>query len=101
MTSGLTLPSPESLTSHDQQICSSLEEKLQVYAALSTLNGKTEVLAAGSRLLVQPHLEESSPPQAAALLAAAVKEGETLFAVARLGNFFLGYDTGNTGSLQI
>lgn len=61
----------------DQQICSSLEEKLQVYAALSALSGKADGLPVGPRLLVQPQWEEP-PLQAAALLAAAVKEGEML-----------------------
>lgn len=71
----LDLPSPERLASRDQLICSSLEEKLQVYAALSALSGRTDGLPVGPQLLVQPQWEE--PPQAAALLAAAVKEGET------------------------
>lgn len=71
----LDLWSPESLTSRDQLICSSLEEKLQVYASLSALSGRTDGLPAGPRLLVQPQWEEP-PLQAAALLAAAVKEGE-------------------------
>lgn len=62
--------------SRDQQICSSLEEKLQVYATLSALSGRTDGLPVGPRLLVQPHWEEP-PVQAAALLAAAVKEGTT------------------------
>lgn len=61
--------------SRDQQICSSLEEKLQVYAALSALSGRTDALLVEPRLLVQPHSED--PPQAAMLLAAALKEGET------------------------
>lgn len=73
----LDLLPPESLTSRDQQICSSLEEKLQVYAALSALGGRSDGLPVGSRLLVQRQWEEP-PLQAAALLAAAVKEGETL-----------------------
>lgn len=72
----LDLPSPESLASRDQLICSSLEEKLQVFAALSALSGRTDGLPVGPQLLVQPQWEEP-PPQAAALLAAAVKEGET------------------------
>ncbi|XP_068430025.1 rho guanine nucleotide exchange factor 28 isoform X2 [Clinocottus analis] len=64
----------ESLQSHDQRICSSLEEKLQVYAALS---GRTDMAEPLDRwLLVQPHSEE--PPQAAALLSAALQEAERL-----------------------
>lgn len=56
--------------SQDQQICSSLEEKLQIYAALSALSGKTNAS------LVQPHSEDM-PQAAATLLAAALREGET------------------------
>ncbi|XP_018529451.1 rho guanine nucleotide exchange factor 28 isoform X2 [Lates calcarifer] len=67
----------ESLTSQDQQICSSLEEKLQIYTELSALSGRaTDTSAVEPRLLVQPHSEE--PPQAAVLLAAALQEAENL-----------------------
>ncbi|XP_062291104.1 rho guanine nucleotide exchange factor 28 [Scomber scombrus] len=66
----------ESLMSQDQQICSSLEEKLQIFAELSALSGRTEASLIEPRLLVQPHSEE--PPQAAALLAAALQEAENL-----------------------
>lgn len=61
--------------SQDQQICSNLEEKLQIFAQLSALSGRTDSSLVEPRLLVQPHSEE--PPQAAALLAAALQEGET------------------------
>ncbi|XP_029921750.1 rho guanine nucleotide exchange factor 28 isoform X2 [Myripristis murdjan] len=66
----------ESLMSQDQQICSSLEEKLQIYADLSALSGRTEAPQLEPRLLVQPHSEET--PQAAVLLAAALQEAENL-----------------------
>ncbi|XP_059214037.1 rho guanine nucleotide exchange factor 28 [Centropristis striata] len=66
----------ESLMSQDQRICSSLEEKLHVYAALSALSGRTDASLVEPRLLVQPHSEE--PPQAAVLLAAALQEAENL-----------------------
>ncbi|KAM8871700.1 rho guanine nucleotide exchange factor 28 isoform 7-T9 [Synchiropus picturatus] len=66
----------ESLMSTDQQICSSLEEKLHIYAELSTMNGRTAETVPETRLLVQPSAEE--PPQAAALLAAALQEAENL-----------------------
>ncbi|KAM3843308.1 rho guanine nucleotide exchange factor 28-like, partial [Diretmus argenteus] len=66
----------ESLMSQDQQICSSLEEKLQIYAELSALNGRMEAPQLEPRLLVQPHSEEL--PQAAVLLAAALREAENL-----------------------
>ncbi|XP_035481788.2 rho guanine nucleotide exchange factor 28 isoform X2 [Scophthalmus maximus] len=66
----------ESLMSQDQQICSSLEEKLQIYTELSALRGRTDASAVEARLLVQPHSEEA--PQAAELLAAALQEAENL-----------------------
>uniref|UniRef100_A0A3Q1EM94 Rho guanine nucleotide exchange factor (GEF) 28a n=1 Tax=Acanthochromis polyacanthus TaxID=80966 RepID=A0A3Q1EM94_9TELE len=66
----------ESLTIQDQQICSNLEEKLQIYAELSALNGRTDASLVEPRLLVQPHSEEL--PQAAVLLAAALQEAENL-----------------------
>uniref|UniRef100_A0A3Q2DL33 Rho guanine nucleotide exchange factor (GEF) 28a n=1 Tax=Cyprinodon variegatus TaxID=28743 RepID=A0A3Q2DL33_CYPVA len=66
----------ESLTSQDQQICSSLEEKLQIYTELSALSGRMEAVSAEPRLLVQMQSEEL--PQAAGLLAAALQEAENL-----------------------
>ncbi|XP_061589801.1 rho guanine nucleotide exchange factor 28 isoform X2 [Cololabis saira] len=66
----------ESLTSQDQQICSCLEEKLQIYATLSAQSGRTSAPPAELHLLVQPQLEEL--PQAAGLLAAALQEAENL-----------------------
>ncbi|XP_040013319.1 rho guanine nucleotide exchange factor 28 isoform X2 [Xiphias gladius] len=66
----------ESLLSQDQQICSSLEDKLQIYTELSALSGRTDASAVEPRLLVQPHSEEL--PQPAVLLAAALQEAENL-----------------------
>ncbi|XP_040915053.1 rho guanine nucleotide exchange factor 28 isoform X2 [Toxotes jaculatrix] len=66
----------ESLMNQDQQICSSLEEKLQIYTELSALSGRTDASVVEPRLLVQPHSEEL--PQAAVLLAAALQEVENL-----------------------
>ncbi|XP_026153056.1 rho guanine nucleotide exchange factor 28 isoform X3 [Mastacembelus armatus] len=66
----------ESLMRQDQQICSSLEEKLQIYTELSALSGRTDTSLIEPRLLVQPHSEEL--PQAAVLLAAALQEAENL-----------------------
>uniref|UniRef100_A0A3Q3G9G1 Rho guanine nucleotide exchange factor (GEF) 28a n=1 Tax=Labrus bergylta TaxID=56723 RepID=A0A3Q3G9G1_9LABR len=64
----------KSLLIQDQKICSSLEEKLQVYAALSALSGRTDYASlVEPRLLVQPQAEET--PQAAVLLTAALQEG--------------------------
>lgn len=68
--------------SRDQQICSSLEEKLQVYATLSALSGRTEASLAEPRLLVQ--LRSEDLPQAAMLLTAALQEGETVFTYSRI-----------------
>ncbi|KAK9532337.1 hypothetical protein VZT92_009725 [Zoarces viviparus] len=66
----------ESLMSQDQRICSGLEEKLQVYAGLAALSGRTDAALVEPRLLVQPHSEEL--PQAAMLLSAALQEAEHL-----------------------
>ncbi|XP_068562706.1 rho guanine nucleotide exchange factor 28 isoform X2 [Cebidichthys violaceus] len=66
----------ESLMSQDQRICSSLEEKLQVYAGLAALSGRTDAAPVEPRLLVQPHSEEL--PQATMLLSAALQEAENL-----------------------
>ncbi|XP_041826213.1 rho guanine nucleotide exchange factor 28 isoform X2 [Melanotaenia boesemani] len=66
----------ESLMSQDQQICSYLEEKLQIYAEFSALNGNRGAGLFEPRLLVQPHSEEL--PQTAGLLAAALQEADKL-----------------------
>ncbi|XP_034751474.1 rho guanine nucleotide exchange factor 28 [Etheostoma cragini] len=66
----------ESLLSQDQRICSSLEEKLQVYAELAALSGRMDRSLVPPRLLVQPHSEEL--PQATVLLAAALQEAKNL-----------------------
>ncbi|XP_055087656.1 rho guanine nucleotide exchange factor 28 isoform X2 [Periophthalmus magnuspinnatus] len=66
----------ESLLSHDQQICTSLEEKLQIYAELSAVGGKNNSSLVELRLLVQQHQEDA--PQAALLLSAALQEAEKL-----------------------
>ncbi|KAM7368740.1 hypothetical protein PAMP_013050 [Pampus punctatissimus] len=66
----------ESLMNQDQQICSCLEEKLQIFAELSALSGRMDASSVEQRLLVQPHSEEL--PQAAVLLNAALQEAESL-----------------------
>ncbi|MED6261477.1 hypothetical protein ATANTOWER_005748 [Ataeniobius toweri] len=66
----------ESLTSQDQQICSSLEEKLQIYTELSVLSGRTDPAVVEPQLLVQPQPDEL--PLAAGLLTAALLEAENL-----------------------
>lgn len=64
----------ETLNTQDQQICSSLEEKLRIYTELARLNVKDDSLAE-PRLLIPANAEEA--PQAATLLAAALREGES------------------------
>ncbi|XP_072310586.1 rho guanine nucleotide exchange factor 28 [Eucyclogobius newberryi] len=66
----------ESLMSHDQQICSSLEEKLQIYAELSAVSVKKDSSLVEPRLLILQHQEDA--PQAALLLSAALREAEKL-----------------------
>ncbi|XP_064413485.1 rho guanine nucleotide exchange factor 28 [Latimeria chalumnae] len=67
----------ESLTNQDQQICSSLAEKLQIYAELAGMSGCEEVNL-DPQLLVKP--EPGETPQAALLLDAALREAESLCA---------------------
>ncbi|NXR67831.1 ARG28 factor, partial [Rhadina sibilatrix] len=65
----------ESLSNQDQQICSYLEEKLRIYAELGDMCGFDDVH-------VEPHLlikpDSGETPQAAPLLAAALREVESL-----------------------
>ncbi|NXE97205.1 ARG28 factor, partial [Menura novaehollandiae] len=65
----------ESLSNQDQQICSFLEEKLHIYAELGDMCGFDDVH-------VEPHLlikpDSGETPQAASLLAAALREVESL-----------------------
>ncbi|XP_040118636.1 rho guanine nucleotide exchange factor 28 isoform X2 [Oryx dammah] len=65
----------EILSNQDQQICTYLEEKLHIYAKLGELSGYQDVH-------LEPHLliqtDPGEPPQAASLLAAALKEAESL-----------------------
>ncbi|KAI5608254.1 rho guanine nucleotide exchange factor 28 isoform X6 [Silurus asotus] len=65
----------ESLCGHDQLICSSLEEKLHIYAELAAMVGHRD-LSPEPKLLVRPNTEEL--PNAAILLNAALKEAESL-----------------------
>ncbi|XP_023799367.1 rho guanine nucleotide exchange factor 28 isoform X3 [Cyanistes caeruleus] len=66
----------ESLNNQDQQICNYLEEKLRIYAELGDLCGFEDVH-------VEPHLlikpDSGETPQAASLLAAALREVESLY----------------------
>ncbi|KAM6104741.1 LOW QUALITY PROTEIN: rho guanine nucleotide exchange factor 28 [Pterocles gutturalis] len=65
----------ESLSNQDQQICNYLEEKLRIYAELGHMSGFEDVH-------VEPHLlikpDSGETPQAASLLAAALREVENL-----------------------
>ncbi|NXF11768.1 ARG28 factor, partial [Smithornis capensis] len=65
----------ESLSNHDQQICSCLEEKLHIYAELGDMCGFDDVHLE-PHLLIKPDSGET--PQAASLLAAALREVESL-----------------------
>ncbi|XP_025244842.1 rho guanine nucleotide exchange factor 28 isoform X2 [Theropithecus gelada] len=65
----------EILTNQDQQICAYLEEKLHIYAELGELSGFEDVHLE-PHLLIKP--DPGDPPQAASLLAAALKEAESL-----------------------
>ncbi|XP_073535898.1 rho guanine nucleotide exchange factor 28 isoform X2 [Phyllobates terribilis] len=66
----------EILGCHDQQIFNCLEDKLQIFAELAAMCG-------GNDLHLEPHLlvkaDSGDTPQAAALLAAALKEAESLY----------------------
>lgn len=65
----------EILSNQDQQICTYLEEKLHIYAELGELSGFEDVHLE-PHLLIKP--DPGEPPQAASLLAAALKEGKLL-----------------------
>ncbi|XP_018120644.1 rho guanine nucleotide exchange factor 28 isoform X2 [Xenopus laevis] len=66
----------DTLTLHDQNICNTLEEKLQIFAELAALTAKSD-------MHLEPHLfiksDSGEIPQATALLAAALKEAENLY----------------------
>ncbi|XP_034093058.1 rho guanine nucleotide exchange factor 28-like isoform X3 [Gymnodraco acuticeps] len=66
----------ETLLSQDQQICSSLEEKLQLYAELTELTLCSPEPVLQRHLLVQP--DANTEPQASSLLTAALREAENL-----------------------
>ncbi|XP_078070009.1 rho guanine nucleotide exchange factor 28 [Mustelus asterias] len=65
----------ERLSSQDQLVCSSLEEKLRIYAEMAERNGYEEA-AQETQLLVKPDTVEF--PQAGFLLTAALREAENL-----------------------
>ncbi|XP_059500782.1 rho guanine nucleotide exchange factor 28 [Stegostoma tigrinum] len=65
----------ERLRFQDQLVCSSLEEKLQIYAEMAERNGYEEA-GQETQLLIKPDTVEF--PQAGFLLTAAVREAESL-----------------------
>ncbi|XP_072848742.2 rho guanine nucleotide exchange factor 28 isoform X2 [Pogona vitticeps] len=69
------------LNNQDQQICSYLEEKLNIYAKLGDMSGFEDVH-------VEPHLlikpDSGETPQVASILAAALKEAENLHMAVKL-----------------
>lgn len=73
----------ETLLGHDQQICSTLEEKLQLYAELTELTLNSPEAVAQRHLLVPPDAGADSEisPQATSLLTAALREGNLLCCV--------------------
>ncbi|XP_060692070.1 rho guanine nucleotide exchange factor 28 isoform X1 [Hemiscyllium ocellatum] len=68
----------ERLRFQDQLVCSSLEEKLQIYAEVAERNGYEEA-GQETQLLIKPDTIEF--PQAGFLLTAAVREAEGLFSL--------------------
>ncbi|XP_067838821.1 rho guanine nucleotide exchange factor 28 isoform X1 [Heptranchias perlo] len=68
----------ERLSFQDQLVCSSLEEKLRIYAEMAERNGYEEA-AQETQLLIKPDTVEL--PQAGFLLTAAVREAESLHTV--------------------
>ncbi|XP_047447456.1 rho guanine nucleotide exchange factor 28-like isoform X2 [Mugil cephalus] len=70
----------ETLLSQDQQICNTLEEKLQLYAELTELTLRSPEPVAHRHLLVQPtqYTDAEVPQPASSLLTAALREAENL-----------------------
>lgn len=66
----------ETLLGQDQRICSSLEEKLHLYAELTELTLRSPEPVPHRHLLVQPDADGEAPRQASSLLTAALREGE-------------------------
>ncbi|XP_029366148.1 rho guanine nucleotide exchange factor 28-like isoform X2 [Echeneis naucrates] len=68
----------ETLLSQDQRICTSLEEKLHLYAELTELTLRSPEPVPHRHLLVQPDPDSEVPQQASTLLSAALREAENL-----------------------
>ncbi|XP_035854818.1 rho guanine nucleotide exchange factor 28-like isoform X2 [Sander lucioperca] len=71
----------ETLLGQDQQICNSLEEKLQLYAELTELTLHSPEPVPHRHLLVQADTDSEMPRQASSLLTAAVREAENLITI--------------------
>ncbi|KAM4616874.1 rho guanine nucleotide exchange factor 28-like [Polymixia lowei] len=71
----------ETLLGEDQRICSSLEEKLQLYAELTELTLRSPEPLPQRHLLVQPDADADTPRQASTLLTAALREAEKLISI--------------------
>uniref|UniRef100_UPI003AAAB36D rho guanine nucleotide exchange factor 28-like n=1 Tax=Centroberyx gerrardi TaxID=166262 RepID=UPI003AAAB36D len=71
----------ETLLGQDQRICSSLEEKLQLYAELTELTLRSPEAVPQRHLLVQPDTDTEVPRQASPLLTAALREAEKLMSI--------------------
>ncbi|XP_047238577.1 rho guanine nucleotide exchange factor 28-like isoform X2 [Girardinichthys multiradiatus] len=73
----------ETLLGQDQQICHSLEEKLQLYAELTELTLRAPESVPHRHLLVGPaqYIDTEAPHQASSLLTAALREAENLISI--------------------
>ncbi|XP_028434061.1 rho guanine nucleotide exchange factor 28 isoform X4 [Perca flavescens] len=71
----------ETLLGQDQQICNSLEEKLQLYAELMELTLRSPEPVPHRHLLVQADTDSETPRQVSSLLTAAVREAENLITI--------------------
>ncbi|XP_070820299.1 rho guanine nucleotide exchange factor 28-like isoform X1 [Chaetodon trifascialis] len=71
----------EALLGQDQRICTSLEEKLQLYAELTELTLRSPEPVPHRHLLVQPDIDSEMPRQASSLLTAALREAENLMTI--------------------
>ncbi|KAM3611270.1 uncharacterized protein V6R79_015797 [Siganus canaliculatus] len=71
----------ETLLGQDQRICSSLEEKLHLYAELTELTLHLPEPVPHRHLLVQADTDSDTPRQASSLLTAALREAENLITI--------------------
>ncbi|XP_032372098.1 rho guanine nucleotide exchange factor 28 isoform X4 [Etheostoma spectabile] len=76
----------ETLLGQDQQICNSLEEKLQLYAELTELTLRSPEPVPHRHLLVQADIDSDRPQPASSLLTAAVREAENLITILQAGD---------------